>query len=90
MVAPAHAGSAEGVASELGVDPATGLTRSEAASRLLEFGANALVLPERPPYLRLAARQLVDPLVLLLVVAATISFLIGDGIEGGASQRSLS
>jgi calcium-translocating P-type ATPase len=84
MAVPAHAVKAEEVAAGLGVDPATGLTQSEAANRLMQFGANALAIPERPPYLRLAARQLVDPLVLLLIVAAAISFLIGDDIEGTA------
>jgi calcium-translocating P-type ATPase len=84
MAPPAHAVTADEVAARLGVNPATGLTHREAASRLVEFGANVLVIPARPPYLRLAARQLVDPLVLLLSVAAAVSFLIGDEIEGAA------
>jgi calcium-translocating P-type ATPase len=84
MADPAHALAVEEVAAELGADRASGLTESEAARRLAEHGPNALPVAERPPYPTLAARQLVDPLVLLLVVAAAVSFLIGDEIEGAA------
>jgi Ca2+-transporting ATPase len=63
MAARAHALPAEEVAAALGVDPALGLTEREAARRLEELGANELAVPQRPPYLRLALRQLIDPLV---------------------------
>jgi P-type Ca2+ transporter type 2C len=83
-MAQAHALSAEEVAAALGVDPASGLVEREAARRLEELGANELAVPRRPPYLRLALSQLIDPLVLLLIAAAAVSFLIGDSIEGAA------
>ena len=38
----------------------------------------------RPPYLRLALNQLLDPLVLLLIAAAGVSIAIGDVTEGVA------
>ena len=84
MASPACALPAEEVAAALGVDPASGLTEQEAARRLEELGANELAVPQRPPYLRLALSQLIDPLVLLLIAAAAVSFLIGDSIEGAA------
>ena len=84
MSAHAHALPAEEVAAALGVDPAAGLSELEAARRLEELGANELAVPQRPPYLRLAASQLLDPLVLLLVGAAAVSFAIGDTVEGAA------
>ena len=40
-----------------------------------------LPAPRRPPYLAIAARQLADPLVALLVAAAAVSTLIGEGLE---------
>jgi P-type Ca2+ transporter type 2C len=84
MLSQAHALEPSEVAAELGADPAAGLTESEAARRLEELGANELPGPGRPAYLRLAARQLADPLVLLLVAAAGVSFAIGDEIEAAA------
>ena len=48
----------------------------------MQFGPNRPRLPRRPPYLRLAAKQLVDPLVLLLVAASAVSIAIGDVGEG--------
>jgi calcium-translocating P-type ATPase len=84
MPGNAHALEAGEVAGQLGVDPAAGLTEAEAARRLAELGPNELPQRRRPAYVRLAARQLLDPLVLLLVAAAAVSFLIGDEIEAVA------
>jgi calcium-translocating P-type ATPase len=84
MSLPAHALDAAGVARNLQVDPAVGLTAAAAARRLAEQGPNELPAPTRPPYLRIAARQVADPLVLLLVAAAAVSALIGDEIEAAA------
>jgi Ca2+-transporting ATPase len=80
-VADAHALEPGRVAVELGTDPARGLTVDEAAARLQVHGPNVLARPRRPPYLRIALRQLLDPLVALLVVAAVVSASIGEGLE---------
>lgn len=84
MISSPHAVSADAVAATLTVDPVRGLSETEAERRLAELGANELAASDRPPYVRVAVRQFVDPLVLLLVAAAGISFLIGDDVEGVA------
>ncbi|HEU6446417.1 MAG TPA: cation-transporting P-type ATPase [Gaiellaceae bacterium] len=78
-----HALPAEEVADRLGADPESGLSAEEAARRLREVGPNALAARERPHYAAVAARQLVDPLVALLVTAAVISAAIGEELEAG-------
>jgi len=70
------------VAGALGSDLERGLAEDEAARRLQQYGANAPERRRRPPYLRLALNQLLDPLVLLLIAAAAISAAIGDTTEG--------
>ncbi len=69
------------MAAALDVDVASGLGSVEAAARLSRYGPNVLSRPRRPPYLRIALGQLVDPLVALLVVAAVVSAAIGEGLE---------
>ena len=76
-----HALPAEAVAEKLAVDPHAGLSPEEAARRLQEIGRNELGGRDRPRYAAVALRQFADPLVLLLVVAAAVSFLIGEQIE---------
>ena len=70
---PPHAVPAHLVAVALGTDGSRGLTEAEATDRLATFGANVTARPRRPPYARIAVRQLADPLVALLVAAAVVS-----------------
>jgi Ca2+-transporting ATPase len=79
-----HAAAPEEVARELGVDAASGLSDDEATARLRRYGENRRRRPARPPYAAIAGRQLVDPLVALLVAAAAVAAAIGDQIEGVA------
>ena len=72
------------VAAALGTDLECGLATDDASRRLVQFGPNAPERERRPPYLRLALNQLLDPLVLLLVAAAAVSIAIGDVTEGVA------
>jgi P-type Ca2+ transporter type 2C len=83
-VEPPHAATIEDVARELGGDPRRGLREEEAEARLARFGPNRLERARRPPYAAIAVRQFADPLVGLLVAAAAVSFLIGEGIEAAA------
>jgi Ca2+-transporting ATPase len=78
----AHAEAPEDVARWLDADLELGLGEHEAAARLARVGPNRLARAARPAYARIAARQLADPLVGLLVAAAAVSFAIGDRIEG--------
>jgi P-type Ca2+ transporter type 2C len=77
----AHASNLEAVERDLSTSAVLGLPGEEAATRLQQDGPNRLSRPERPPYGRIALRQLVDPLVGLLVVAAVVSAGIGEGLE---------
>ncbi len=81
VVRSAHALEPDAVASALEVDVRVGLSQGEARARLAALGPNVLDRPRRPPYLRIAARQLLDPLVALLLVAAIVSASIGEGLE---------
>ncbi|HET9323050.1 MAG TPA: cation-transporting P-type ATPase [Gaiellaceae bacterium] len=76
-----HALTAEQVANRLGADAQAGLTSEEAARRLGEVGPNELAARERPHYVAVAARQLADPLVALLVAATIVSAAIGEQLE---------
>ena len=68
----------------MGSDSTRGLSEDEARTRLAEFGPNALERPRHPPYLAIGLRQLGDPLVALLLAAAAVSALIGEGVEAVA------
>ena len=79
-----HALPAAEVAAAHAVDLETGLSEGEAAARLAAVGPNALRRPVRPAYLRIALRQVLDPLVALLIGATVVSAAIGETIEAGA------
>ena len=81
---PAYALDPERVALELGTDPIGGLGTVEARARLDRDGPNELDRPRRPAYGRIAARQLIEPLVGLLVAAALVSAAIGETVEAAA------
>ena len=79
-----HAATAAGVARALRSDAQRGLSDQEARTRLARVGPNAVPGRRRPPYLAIALRQLADPLVALLVLAAAVSALIGEEVEAVA------
>ena len=56
----------------------TGLTEQEAEQRLAEHGPNVVVRDEGPGRLKLFGRALLNPLVVLLALLATVSLLTGD------------
>ena len=79
-----HAAGADELATALRTSLVHGLEIADAAERLALYGPNRPRETTRPPYLRLALEQLLDPLVLLLLAASGVSVAIGDHIEGGA------
>ena len=86
-VAPAgtpHAREAAEVVAALGTDAERGLSTGDAAGRLAADGPNRLREAARPPYAMIALRQVADPLVALLVVAAVVSWAIGETLEAAA------
>jgi Mg2+-importing ATPase len=57
---------------------AEGLTAEEADARLAEHGHNVLAKDERPGLFRLLWRAVLNPLVILLAVLASVSLATGD------------
>src|SRR5436190_1064942 len=56
----------------------SGLSASEAARRLQEYGPNVIAREARHSHFRLLGKALINPLVILLLVLAASSFLTGD------------
>jgi Ca2+-transporting ATPase len=79
-----HAAASSDVASELGTDSSTGLTEEEAQSRLVRVGTNVLEPEHRPHYLSIAIRQITDPLVALLALAAAVSLALDEIVEAAS------
>jgi P-type Ca2+ transporter type 2C len=59
-----------------------GLSPAEAAARLADHGPNELVETISRPAWKMLLAQFVEPLILILVAAAGLSFLLGDLVEG--------
>jgi len=57
---------------------ATGLAAADAAARLAEHGPNVLAKDHRPSAWKMLWHAVLNPLVILLAVLATISFATGD------------
>ncbi len=79
-----HAQAADALAAELGVEVTTGLSAAEVATRMAKFGPNAL--REKPPRSRwrMFADQFADFMILVLLVAAVVSGLMGDAKDAAA------
>ncbi|WP_055488487.1 cation-transporting P-type ATPase [Streptomyces sp. WMMB 322] len=61
-----------------GAPPFSGLSADEAARRLSEHGPNKVTVERRTPVWRRLVRQLRDPLILVLLVAAALTIATGD------------
>ena len=61
----------------------SGLDPEEAARRLLKFGPNVLPSRKPPTLFRILVNQFVSPLILVLLLAAVVSALIGDLKDAG-------
>jgi len=81
IVVESAALDAAGVFARLATHP-EGLTAEEAAARLVEYGPNVLAKDQRPGIGRLLWHAAINPLVILLAVLATISFVTGDARAG--------
>jgi Ca2+-transporting ATPase len=66
------------VAAALGTDPQRGLSAPEAADRLLRYGRNELVERGKKPTWRLLLEQFTNAMIVVLIVAAVITYLLGD------------
>lgn len=74
----------EKVLKDLDTHPVRGLSAAEAATRLAAHGPNELQETISRPAWKMLLAQFVEPMILILLAAAVLSFLLGDYIEGGA------
>ncbi|MFO7696845.1 MAG: cation-translocating P-type ATPase [Anaerolineae bacterium] len=76
-----HALPESDICERLGTTPDRGLEPEEAARRLEVYGYNELVAAPRPTFLQRLLAQFNDFIVIILIVAAVISALLGDHVE---------
>src|SRR5215211_2169662 len=69
---------ADKIAERLRTDLATGLTSEEAGRRQHAVGPNELPEAERSPWWTLFLRQFANTMIVVLTVAAAVTFLIGE------------
>lgn len=79
-----HSHTIQAVAEALGSDPETGLTEAEAKARLAEYGFNELAERPRPGFWQLLLGQFNNFVIIILIVSAVISILLGEVIEASA------
>ena len=79
-----HAMTSEDVVDKLGVQSQTGLTTAEVERRLQQYGPNQLAEKPRPTFFQLILAQLNNFVIILLIVAALISAVLGEWVDAGA------
>jgi len=79
-----HAVSSREVLDHLDTLQETGLTSAEAAARLEKYGPNSLTEKPRPSFFTLVLSQLKSFVVIILIVAALISAILGEWVEAVA------
>ena len=68
---------ASDVLAEVKTDAVTGISASEAASRLEQYGPNKLKEAEKDPLWKRFFSMMADPMVIMLIIAAIISAVTG-------------
>ncbi len=71
-----HSDSRERILEELSSDPAHGLTNEQASERLTQYGPNKLKAGKKRTLLQRFFDQFKDAMILILLVAAAVSFVI--------------
>jgi Ca2+-transporting ATPase len=79
-----HSRSVQEVTRELKTDTEVGLTSDKAEARLKQYGFNELAERPRPGFWQLLLGQFNNFVVIMLIVAAIVSFLLGEMVEAGA------
>ena len=74
--------SANEVAHQLQTDIRNGLSKAEALKRHQQYGSNVLDFQEKISLTNLFSQQLVNPLVLVLLLAAILAFIFSEWLEG--------
>lgn len=80
-MAEAYRQDAPAVLSDLGVDPTLGLDAAEVQARQENFGKNALPTDEGVNWAQLILGQFTDVMVIILIVAAFVSALLGEATD---------
>lgn len=62
--------------------PLSGLTSIQAEKRLIEQGPNELPVSKPPRFLKLFLKQFKSPFIYVLLIAALISFVLGQTVNG--------
>ena len=73
-----HAIAGNEAIARLHTDAAKGLDTAEASTRLAQYGPNSLKVLGKTPWYTVLGRQFIDVLIIILLVAAAISFAIGE------------
>jgi len=81
---PWHSRPVDNVVEALETELEEGLSSEQAQSRVEKYGLNELAETPRPGFLQLLFRQFQDFVILILIVAAGVSFLLGETVEAGA------
>lgn len=76
-----HAMEQGQILAELGVSRSRGLRSDEATRRVSEYGANALAQAPRPSLLRQFLEEFRDFLVVMLLISAAVSALMGEAAD---------
>jgi P-type Ca2+ transporter type 2C len=79
-----HALSTDDVIRELNTDIPTGLSSEEAAQRFKKYGPNRLAEKPRPGFLKMVIDQLNNFIIILLIIAAIISLVLGEYLDAAA------
>ena len=79
---PPHALDGADVAAELGTDAATGLGSAEVATRLGQYGPNAIAAEKPPSIWEIALVQLREPMNIMLIAVVVVSLVIGEVSTG--------
>ncbi len=75
---------AEDILTQLATSLETGLSSEEASQRREKYGFNQLTEAPRPSFLKLLLEQFNNFIVILLIVAAVISALLGEWVDSAA------
>ena len=76
-----YQGSKKELLDRLNSNPKTGLSSSEVEARLDKYGPNRIESSNKRSLLEKLKDQLVDPMVILLIIASIISAFTGDTVE---------
>src|SRR5690242_20489499 len=75
---PPHALGGADVAAGLATEPAAGLGEAEVATRLGQYGPNAIAAEKPPSIWEIGLNLLRDPMNIMLIAVVVVSLVIGE------------